>query len=139
MVKNRLVRALAALCMTWSLAALVPCEGSRAQEEGPADWRTEFEAVCVKTDLAMTLSNDELTDLVARCDRLEGQIARETEIVRKVYLKRLRSCRALFAYVLETRGAAAADGSTAAPAQQSPPETQQQDSHAPAPEGRPAP
>ena len=36
---------------------------SLAQEE----WKTEFDTVCSKTDIAMTLSAGELKDLVARC------------------------------------------------------------------------
>jgi hypothetical protein len=140
-----------ALCAAGLLAALflVPA----AAQEQAADWRTEFEAVCVKTDLAMNLSSEELTDLVARCDKLVAQISTEGETVRKVYLRRLQSCRSLFAYVLETRaaasGAAAPAAATApappppaaqppaaeAPAQQAAPEAAPQD----APEGKPAP
>jgi len=138
-VKIKLWCALGALCAAWVLSGFPPSGGARAQEQGQADWRAEFEAVCVKTDLAMSLSNEELTQLVARCDRLEGQIAGETEIVRKVYLKRLRSCRALFAYVLEARSAASAGGDAAAPAQLPPPEPRPQGTEATAPESRPAP
>lgn len=82
------------------------CLGRAGALEQTADWRGEFEAVCVKTDIAMSLSDEELTDLVARCDKLAERIGAEGEIVRKVYLRRLQSCRALFAYVLETRNAA---------------------------------
>jgi len=138
-VKEKVACALAALCALWTLTEIHPWGGASAQEQGPTDWRAEFEAVCVKTDLAMSLSTDELTDLVARCDRLETQIAGETEIVRKVYLKRLRSCRALFVYVLESRGDAAAGGGSPAPPQPSPPEPQLHGTDAPAAEIKPTP
>jgi hypothetical protein len=99
---TRPLRSLSALCAAWLLAALPPA--SAVAQEQAADWRSELEAVCVKTDAAMTLSSEELADLLSRCDRLAEQIGAEGEIVRRIYLKRLNSCRALFAYVLESRG-----------------------------------
>ena len=82
------------------LLAASLCLGQAGAQEQAADWRGEFEAVCVKTDLALSLTSEELSDLVARCDRLAERIGAEGESVRKVYLKRLNSCRALFVYVL---------------------------------------
>ena len=66
-------------------------------------WKAEYEAVCSKTDVAMTLSADELRGLVARCDRLKPQIEAEEESTRKVYLRRLQMCRDLYKYVLESK------------------------------------
>ena len=138
-MKGKLARALPALRATWLLLAILSCGGARAEQQGPADWRIEFEAVCVKTDLAMTLSSEELGDLVARCDRLAERIGAEEEIVRKVFLKRLQSCRALFVFVLESRRAEPVGGGAPAPAQQSPSATQQHGSDAAGPQGPPAP
>ena len=136
---------LPALCAVWLLAALpaVPAVPAGAQDQA-ADWRPEFEAVCVKTDAAMTLTSEELADLVSRCDRLAERIGAEGETVRKVYLRRLNSCRALFAYVLETRGVPPAAGPQpggAPPAPGEPPAPQGAPSPAPtpAPEGPRAP
>ncbi len=66
-------------------------------------WKGEFEDVCGKTDAAMVLGTDELKELIGRCDRLKGKIEAEDESTRKVYLRRLKSCRDLYSYVLETR------------------------------------
>ncbi len=66
-------------------------------------WKEEFEAVCGRTDAAMTLGREELKDLVARCDRLKEKIESEEESTRKVYLRRLKSCRDLYLFVLDTR------------------------------------
>lgn len=66
-------------------------------------WKEEFEAVCSKTDAAMTLRTEELKDLVERCDRLKERIEAEEESTRKVYLRRLKSCRDLYFYMLEAR------------------------------------
>jgi len=70
-----------------------------AQEE----WKVEFDAVCSKTDVAMTLSSEELTGLIAGCDRLKPKIETQEESTRKVYLRRLQMCRDLYKYLLETK------------------------------------
>ncbi|MDO8738194.1 hypothetical protein [Candidatus Deferrimicrobium sp.] len=72
---------------------------SMAQEE----WKSEFDSVCSKTDMAMTFSVEELKELIARCDRLKPKIEAEEESTRKVYLRRLRMCRELYKYVLENK------------------------------------
>jgi len=51
----------------------------------------------------MTLSRDELTDLIGRCDRLKTRIEAEDESTRKVYLRRLGMCRDLYRFVLESK------------------------------------
>jgi hypothetical protein len=73
---------------------------SLAQEEG---WRGEYDSVCSKTDVAMTLSAEELRALIVRCDRLKPRIEAEEESTRKVYLRRLQMCRDLYRYVLESK------------------------------------
>jgi hypothetical protein len=72
---------------------------SLAQEE----WKAEFDAVCSKTDVGMTLSSEELNGLIARCDRLKQKIEAEGESTRKVYLRRLHMCRGLYKYVLDNK------------------------------------
>ncbi len=67
------------------------------------DWKSEFETVCARTQEAAGLSRDELTNLVARCDKLRPLIEKLDETQRKVYLKRLKMCRDLYAFVLETK------------------------------------
>ena len=72
---------------------------SLAQEE----WKTEFDDVCSKTDVAMKLSVGELKDLVARCVLLKARIETQEESTRKVYLRRLQMCGDLYKYVLESK------------------------------------
>jgi hypothetical protein len=67
------------------------------------DWRKEFDDVCSKIQDAMVFTPDELRDFVGRCDKLKPQIEKLDESQRKVYLKRLRMCRDLYFYVLESR------------------------------------
>ena len=70
-----------------------------AQEE----WKAEFDAVCSKTDVAMTLLVEELKELIERCDKLKPRIEAEEESTRRVYLRRLQVCRNFLEYVLDSK------------------------------------
>ena len=66
-------------------------------------WKAEFEQVCARTDDAMSMAPDELRSLIERCDKLKPAIDKLEESERKVWSRRLKSCRDLYAFVLETR------------------------------------
>lgn len=66
------------------------------------DWKAEFDNICSKTDTATELTKDELKDIIARCDKLNKVIETLDETTRKVYLKRLKMCKDLFIFVLES-------------------------------------
>jgi hypothetical protein len=72
---------------------------ARAEE----DWFAEFEAVCARTQDAMTISDEELRSLVARCDRLRPKIEGLDPSRRKVWSRRLQQCRELYQFVLDSR------------------------------------
>jgi hypothetical protein len=69
---------------------------------GQNDWRAEFDDICSRTDQAMSLSKEELSALVERCDKLKPSIEQLEETQKKVYLRRLQLCRNLFAYTLDS-------------------------------------
>jgi hypothetical protein len=77
---------------------------ARQTAYGEESWKREFEEVCGNTEDAMKLTQDELKNLIIRCDRLKPAIDSLEETPRKVYLKRLQMCRNLLAFVLETKG-----------------------------------
>lgn len=70
---------------------------------GLEDWHAAFEAACSKTDIAMSLSEDELLTLIQECKRIELEIRKLEETERKVYLRRLQMCQNLYLFVLETK------------------------------------
>ena len=90
---------LAVLCVT-VLASMAPASGAADSEGG---WKVELEEVCVKTDISMTLSREELQALILRCEELEKRIGEEDEVVRRIYLRRLKRCRDLFVYMMESK------------------------------------
>jgi hypothetical protein len=73
---------------------------ARAEDE----WFTEFEAICAKTQDAMSLSDAELKALVVRCDALKPKIQALDPSRRKVWEKRLQQCRDLYQFVIDSRG-----------------------------------
>lgn len=69
----------------------------------PEAWQKEFDSICSRTQDAMSFSQEELTSLISRCDALKPQIEKLDETRKKVYLERLRMCRGLYVYVLESK------------------------------------
>lgn len=80
-------------------AALSPVRPAQAEE----NWKREFEEVCGKTNDSMSMTANELKELLARCDKLKPLIEAQEETTRKVYLKRLQMCHDLLAYVYEVK------------------------------------
>jgi len=78
---------------------------SSTSQSTPAQdaWQKEFDDICSKTQDAMTFSQGELAALISRCDALQPQIEKLDETRKKVYLGRLRMCRGLYAYVLDSK------------------------------------
>jgi hypothetical protein len=76
---------------------------SAAAASAQDDWKKEFEDICSKTQDAMSFTPDELKSLVGRCDALKPRIEKLDETQKKVYSKRLKMCRDLLAFVLESK------------------------------------
>lgn len=74
------------------------CATAYAQE----DWKDEFDAICAKTNDPMVLPKTEIKELIERCDKLLLRIEKLDESTAKVYQKRIRMCRDLFVFVLES-------------------------------------
>jgi hypothetical protein len=83
----------------------VDASGSSVTQTAPAKeaWQKEFDAVCSKTQDAMSFSQEELASLISRCDALQPQIEKLDETRKKVFLGRLRMCRGFYADVLEAK------------------------------------
>lgn len=81
--------------------ALVTAASATDATEG---WQKEFEEVCSQTQDAAQFNARELKALVQRCDALAPQIEKLDDTHRKVYGTRLRQCRGVFTYVLESKG-----------------------------------
>ena len=94
------VLTLLAGCLLGVAVMLDGPSGAAAEERA---WLAEFNEICAKTEVAMTLSSDELTALLTRCEQLQPAIEAEDPSTRKVYLRRLQQCRDLYRFVLESK------------------------------------
>jgi len=92
---------LAGLCGMRAIGG--PSASASQADEAQESWQKEFDNVCAKTEDAMTFSQEELTDLIRRCDSLQPRIEKLDESRKKVYLERLRKCRGLYAYFLDAK------------------------------------
>ncbi|MGO9401885.1 MAG: hypothetical protein ACLPVW_00280 [Terriglobales bacterium] len=104
--KARIITVLLLLGLTGlcSVRAMGGPQTSAAQANPAQEtWRKEFDDVCSKTQDAMTFSQQELANLIRRCDALLPQIEKLDESRKKVYMGRLRKCRGLYAYVLDSK------------------------------------
>ncbi len=95
-------RALLALLLALAAPALGPGVAAAAPAAVPA-WRAEFDALCARTQDAMALPEEELRELVARCDKLLPALEKLDESERKVFTRRLQACRNLYQFVLESK------------------------------------
>ncbi|MGO9952181.1 MAG: hypothetical protein ACLPN1_08210 [Dissulfurispiraceae bacterium] len=77
---------------------------SAANAQGCADdWKLEFNDICSNDDYAMEITVDELKQLVSRCEYLRPRIEALSGTQKKVYLKRLQSCRNLYIFVIQAK------------------------------------
>ena len=94
---GKIVMVLCAGALLWTAGAgLSPVWGQE-------DWKQAFDAVCSKTQDSMSRSRGELEGYITECDRLQPRIEDLQGAQRKVYLKRLKMCRNLFVFVLESK------------------------------------
>lgn len=78
-----------------------PC--GQAVVHAQNDWKETFNELCGKTQNAMAYSPEELRDFIADSDALFIDIDRLREPARTIYRKRLKRCKGLFVYVLESK------------------------------------
>ncbi len=106
-MKKNLTPAAVVLVAAFAFVAFTASVKPPFVSSGPAyaqdDWKKEFDDVCAGTQDAMLFDPEKLKELVARCDALEPRIEKLDGSQRKVMLKRLRMCRDLYRYVLQSK------------------------------------
>jgi len=88
------------------MTALLLCASLSDGHCGDPQWRDEFDETCANTSAAMTLSLEDLQQLIVKCERLQIAIEQLDESARKVFLKRLLMCKNLYQFVLDTKKSA---------------------------------
>ncbi len=101
-IVSLLIAATAAYCFSGVDRSDLMFPGYGYAEEQDA-WKKEFDYVCSQTQDAMLLKTEELKSLIERCDRVQAQIAKLDESQKKVYTRRLKMCKDLYVFMLETK------------------------------------
>ncbi len=89
----------AALIITVCLISMATVAAVSAAE----GWKASFDDICGKVQSADSLNNQELTAMIDKADKLVPEIQRSDDPAKKVYLQRLKKCRNLYQFMLETR------------------------------------
>ncbi|MEK6744437.1 MAG: hypothetical protein AABZ15_12540 [Nitrospirota bacterium] len=67
------------------------------------NWKETFDDICSKTQGSDTLSVKELSSLIERSDKLMPEIQSSDDPSKKIYLQRLKKCKALFEFMIESK------------------------------------
>lgn len=68
-----------------------------------ATWKEAFEEVCGQVMGAESMSDKDLATMVEKADKLMPVIQASDDPGKKVYLMRLKKCRAVYEFILEAR------------------------------------
>ena len=68
---------------------------------GEADWKEEFERICIQVESAAGLEREQLQKLVEDADRLLERLRSVEEPQVKIYRQRLKRCRDFFSFMHE--------------------------------------
>jgi hypothetical protein len=64
--------------------------------------KREFAEICADSTNGGSLGKEQLQSYLARCDKLEARIEKLEDTDRRFYLRRLKSCRDLYQFMLDT-------------------------------------
>ncbi|GBD99604.1 hypothetical protein BMS3Abin07_01641 [bacterium BMS3Abin07] len=66
-------------------------------------WESEFEAICSKLTMADSMSIEEIQSLIDRSDKLLKVIEASDNPGKKIFIRRLKKCRAFFEFSIEVK------------------------------------
>jgi hypothetical protein len=89
--------------ITVALAGALTLGLSLVAAAADATWKELFEDVCGKVMGAESMSEQELTSMVEKADKAAPMIQASDDPGKKVYLMRLKKCRAVYDFILEAK------------------------------------
>ena len=72
-----------------------------AESQQKLSWKEEFERLCAQTEIAATLPDQQIRDLIKDSDALLEKLESLKDHEVRVYIFRLKKCRMFFEYSLE--------------------------------------
>ncbi len=98
LLRNNIGRA-AALIVLICLATIAAVPAASAAE----GWKVTFDEICGKVQGADSLSNQELAAMIEKADRIGPEIQKSDDPAKKVYLQRLKKCRSMYEFMIESK------------------------------------
>ena len=95
------------LCSPNGDVAGIEEQAGEKSAQGPADsqqnlsWKEEFERLCAQTEIAATLPDQQIRDLIKDSDALLERLESLRDRQVRVYVFRLKKCRMFFEFALE--------------------------------------
>ena len=68
-----------------------------------ADWKGAFEEICGQVQSAEAMSDQEIRAMIEKADNLMPEIQASADPGKKVYLLRLKRCRGVYEFMLDSR------------------------------------
>lgn len=78
-------------------------QGLQNGEGATTAWKEEFQRICSNTDIAISLSPEQLAQLIKDSEGLLGRLREVQDPWAKVYIFRLENCRKFFGFALEVK------------------------------------
>lgn len=90
---------------SWAVLAMacVFCAAVAFQVFAAESWKDAFDEICGKVQDSDALTTQELTALIEKADKLLPEIEKSEDPSKKIYLVRLKKCRAMFEFIIESR------------------------------------
>ncbi len=79
------------------------CAATAPSASAAESWKATFDEICGKVQGADSLSDRELTAMIEKADKILPEIQKSDDPAKKVYLQRLKKCRNLYEFMLDTR------------------------------------
>lgn len=72
-----------------------------AADTGTSEWKEEFDLICAQTEIATSLSKEQLNELISDSDELLTRLAKLKDPWAKIYIRRLEKCREFYRYTID--------------------------------------
>ncbi len=86
--------------------ACVFCAAMARPAVAEESWKEAFDDVCGKVQFADNLTTQEIAALIEKADKILPEIEKSDDPGKKIYLLRLKKCRALYEFMIESRKSA---------------------------------
>ncbi len=109
MKKNLSMERIRKSCFCLVLACTL-CAAMAPRAFAEESWKEAFDDVCGKVQFAENLTTQEIAALIEKADKILPEIEKSDDPGKKIFIMRLKKCRALYEFMIESRKSAESTG-----------------------------